>query len=83
MLRLSVRSTTQKRAFIKGALFLALLALAAVGARAAVNPATVNPPDTPAGHVSNAFFDAFNTANHDRITTAQKLAAEKLANQSK
>ena len=67
MQRLFIWSATPKRAFIQGALFFALLALAAVDARAAVNP-----PDTPAGHVLNAFFDAFNTADHDRIAAYVK-----------
>jgi hypothetical protein len=34
--------------------------------------ADVGVPDTPAGHVLSAFFDAFNTADHDRIAAYVK-----------
>jgi hypothetical protein len=34
--------------------------------------ADVNIPDTPAGHTLRAFFDAFNTADHDRIAAYVK-----------
>jgi hypothetical protein len=52
---------------MKGALPFVVLAVVSSCARA-----DVNVPDTPAGHTLRAFFDAFNTADHDRIAAYVK-----------
>jgi hypothetical protein len=67
MLRQCLRSEKRNRALIKGALFFVVFAFMAYCARA-----DVSPPDTPAGHVLGAFFDAFNSADHDRIAAYVK-----------
>jgi hypothetical protein len=67
MLRRSLRPERWNRTFVKGALLLAAFAVVAFCARA-----DVNVPDTPAGHTLLAFFDAFNTADHDRIAAYVK-----------
>jgi Peptidase family S41/N-terminal domain of Peptidase_S41 in eukaryotic IRBP len=67
MLRQSLRSEKRNRTFMKGALFFVVFAVMVFHARA-----DVNVPDTPAGHTLRAFFDAFNTADHDRIAAYVK-----------
>jgi hypothetical protein len=67
MLRQFLRSERRNRVFMKGALLFAVFAIAASYARA-----DVNIPDTPAGQTLRAFFDAFNTADHDRIAAYVK-----------
>jgi hypothetical protein len=62
MLRQCLRSEKRNRALIKGALFFVVFAFMAYCSRA-----DVSPPATPAGHTLRAFFDAFNSADHDRI----------------
>ncbi len=67
MLRQSLRPERRIRTFLKGAAPFVVVALVAFCARA-----DVNVPDTPAGHTLLAFFDAFNTADHDRIAAYVK-----------
>jgi len=67
MLRQFLRSERRNRAFLKDALLFAVFAVVASYARA-----DVNIPDTPAGQTLRAFFDAFNTADHDRIAAYVK-----------
>ena len=67
MLRQSLRSERRNSAFMKGALFFVVFAVVSSSARA-----DVNVPDTPAGHTLRAFFDAFNTADHERIAAYVK-----------
>ena len=67
MLRRPLRPERRNRTFVKGALLLVVFAVVAFCARA-----DVNVPDTPAGHTLLAFFDAFNTADHDRIAAYVK-----------
>jgi retinol-binding protein 3 len=67
MFRQSFRSKEWNRIFIQPVLlFFALMALS-LCARA-----DVSTPDTPAGHVLQAFFDAFNSGDHDRIAAYVK-----------
>jgi hypothetical protein len=66
VLRQTIRLERRNRSLVKGAL-LVIVALVAFCARA-----DVNVPDTPAGHTLLAFFDAFNTADHDRIAVYVK-----------
>lgn len=54
------------RSFTRTALYFVLL-LIPYGASAEVDT-----PDTPAGHTLRAFLDAFNSAEHDRITAYVK-----------
>jgi retinol-binding protein 3 len=49
--------------------FLLILALLAAPLR---TRAEVSPPDTPAGHTLRAFFEAFNSGEHDRIAAYVK-----------
>ena len=67
MLRQPLRLDRRNRAFVKGALLFVVVVLVAFCARA-----DVNVPDTPAGHTLLAFFDAFNTADRDRIAVYVK-----------
>jgi Peptidase family S41/N-terminal domain of Peptidase_S41 in eukaryotic IRBP len=67
MLRQFLRSERGHCAFMRGAVFFVVLAVVAIYARA-----DVNVPDTPAGQTLRAFFDAFNTADHDRIAAYVK-----------
>jgi N-terminal domain of Peptidase_S41 in eukaryotic IRBP len=55
------------RSFIRTALCLVILLVMPHGARA-----DVGAPDTPAGHTLQAFLDAFNSADHDRIAVYVK-----------
>jgi hypothetical protein len=66
VLRQFLRLERRNCAFMKGVL---LFVLVAVSSYARAN---VNPPDTPAGQTLRAFFDAFNTADHDRIAAYVK-----------
>ena len=67
MLGQYLRSERRNRSFIKDALLFVAFAIVAFYARA-----DVNIPDTPAGHTLRAFFDASNTADHDRIAAYVK-----------
>lgn len=67
MLRHFLRSERINRVFVKDAVLVVIFAVVALYARA-----DVNIPDTPAGHTLRAFFDAFNTADHDRIAAYVK-----------
>jgi hypothetical protein len=62
-----LQSERRKYAFTKGALLFIVFVAVAFCAQA-----DVSVPDTPAGHVLSAFFDAFNTADHDRIAAYVK-----------
>lgn len=55
------------RAFIRTTLYFVILLVMPHGARA-----DVGTPDTPAGHTLQAFLDAFNSADHDRIAAYVK-----------
>ena len=67
MLRQFLRLERRNCAFVKGVLLFIVFAVGVSYARA-----DVNIPDTPAGHTLSAFFDAFNTADHDRIAAYVK-----------
>jgi hypothetical protein len=66
MLSQSLGPERRIRTFLQGA-SLVVVALVAFCARA-----DVDVPDTPAGQTLRAFFDAFNTADHDRIAAYVK-----------
>lgn len=55
------------RMLIRSALYLVILLVMPHGTRA-----DVGTPDTPAGHTLQAFLDAFNSADHDRIAAYVK-----------
>lgn len=55
------------RNFIRTALYFVILLLIPHGVRA-----DVGAPDSPAGHILQAFLDAFNSADHDRIAAYVK-----------
>ena len=67
MLRQSLRSNRRRRAFVKTAFVLVAFALGHFGARAEVSV-----PDTPAGHTLQAFLDAFDSGDHDKIAAYVK-----------
>ena len=67
MIRQSLRSEKRNRAFIKAALLVAAFLFGRFCAHAEV---TV--PDTPAGHTLQAFLDAFDSGDHDRIAAYVK-----------
>ena len=55
------------RAWVRVALLFVVFAVASCCARA-----DADVPNTPAGHVLHAFFDAFNSGDHDRIAAYVK-----------
>jgi Peptidase family S41/N-terminal domain of Peptidase_S41 in eukaryotic IRBP len=67
MLHPSIRSEVRTSALTRGALFLIILVIVSLGARA-----DVSIPDTPAGHTLQAFLSAFNSGEHDRIAAYVK-----------
>jgi hypothetical protein len=67
MLRQSRRSENRSRAFIKAA----LLVVAFVLVHFCVH-AEVSLPDTPVGHTLQAFLDAFDSGDHDKIAAYVK-----------
>jgi len=67
MLRQSLRSNRRRCAFVKTAFVLVAFALGHFGARAEVSV-----PDTPAGHTLQAFLDAFDSGDHDKIAAYVK-----------
>src|SRR5215469_9338009 len=67
MLCQSLRSKRRSRAFVQAVFVLVAFVLVHVCARA-----DVSLPDTPAGHTLQAFFDAFNSGDHDKIAAYVK-----------
>ena len=67
MFRQSFRSGRRAHAFLTGTLFFLSFAGASVSVRA-----DAGIPDTPAGHTLQAFLDAFNSGDRDRIAAYVK-----------
>ena len=67
MFRQSLRSGRRTHGFLKVTLFFLGFAGASVSARA-----DAGIPDTPAGHTLQAFLDAFDSGDHDRIAAYVK-----------
>ena len=67
MLHLSIGPEVQRGALTRGALILITLVSVSLAARA-----DMSIPDTPAGHTLQAFLDAFNSGDHDRIAAYVK-----------
>ncbi len=67
MLRQSLRSERRSRAFSKAVLLVVAFALVHFCAHAEVSV-----PDTPAGHTLQAFLDAFDSGDHDKIAAYVK-----------
>ena len=63
----SIRSEVRTRALSRGALLLITLLSIPLTTRASVSI-----PDTPAGHTLQAFLNAFNSGDHDRIAAYVK-----------
>jgi len=67
MLHLSISPEVRTGALTRGGLFLMVLVTVSLGARA-----DVSIPDTPAGRTLQAFLNAFNSGEHDRIAAYVK-----------
>ena len=67
MLHSSIWSEVRAGVLNNGTLFLITLVFVSLGARA-----DVSTPDTPAGHTLQAFLNAFNSGDHDRIAAYVK-----------
>src|SRR5580704_3739568 len=66
-MRRQSRPARRNRPFLKAILLIVISAILSSNARA-----DVSIPDTPAGHTLQAFLDAFDSADHDRITAYVK-----------
>ena len=67
MLHQSLRAGRRLQAFLKITLLFLNVAAASIASRA-----DAGIPDTPAGHTLQAFLDAFNSGEHDRIAAYVK-----------